>query len=116
MYNYFANKSLLEPPTKRAAYSDRTSYLMAEMSRLAYFKFEGGNNVDEILTQVRELLPRNEKLVALERLITSRVSSSDEAQSRDILSKILEDSGFSLVETFCDSETDAQAFLCICPA
>ncbi len=33
---YFAEKSLLSPPVKRAAYSDRTSWLMAEMSRLAY--------------------------------------------------------------------------------
>ncbi len=38
IYNYFANEALLDSPTKRAAYSDRTSYLMAEMSRLAYFK------------------------------------------------------------------------------
>lgn len=116
MQNYFANQALLESPTKRAAYSDRTSYLMAEMSRLAYFKFEGGNNVSEIIEQVRELLPKSQKLTALEALIKSRVSNSSEAESKAILSDILVQHGFSLVETFCDSGTDAQAFLCIRPS
>ncbi|MBN1363547.1 MAG: lipase family protein [Syntrophaceae bacterium] len=37
---YFRFPALLEPPILRAAYSDRTAWLMAEMSRLAYTKFE----------------------------------------------------------------------------
>lgn len=37
---YFCHKDLLDPPVRRAAYSDRTAWLMAEMSRLAYSKFE----------------------------------------------------------------------------
>jgi hypothetical protein len=37
---YFQYPSLLTPPILRAAYSDRTAWLMAEMSRLAYIKFE----------------------------------------------------------------------------
>jgi len=45
MYNYFAKEALLESPVKRAAYSDRTSYLMAEMSRLAYFRFQKAGNL-----------------------------------------------------------------------
>ena len=36
----FKYKDLLDPPILRAAYSDRTAWLMAEMSRLAYTKFE----------------------------------------------------------------------------
>ncbi len=116
MHNYFENEALLESPTKRAAYSDRTSYLMAEMSRLAYFKFEGGNNVDEIITQVRGLLPRNQKLAALEALIKSQVSNSSAAESEAILKEILKQSGFTLIETFCDPGTDAQAFLCMRPS
>ena len=31
---------LLRIPTKRAAWSDRTALLMAEMSKIAYYKFE----------------------------------------------------------------------------
>ncbi len=37
---YFQHKELLSPPVRRAAYSDRTAWLMAEMSRIAYLKFE----------------------------------------------------------------------------
>lgn len=37
---YFKFKDLLSSPIKRAAYSDRTAWLMAEMSRLAYLLFE----------------------------------------------------------------------------
>jgi hypothetical protein len=38
---YFENKELLGIPIKRAAFSDRTCYVMIEMARLAYFDFEG---------------------------------------------------------------------------
>lgn len=37
---YFKFTELLAPPIKRAAYSDRMAWLMAEMSRLAYLLFE----------------------------------------------------------------------------
>ena len=40
MSEYFKFNELLSPPIKRAAYSDRTAWLMAEMSRLAYSQFE----------------------------------------------------------------------------
>ena len=39
-HDVFGERSLSGPPTKRAAYSDRTWLLMAEMSKLAYIKFE----------------------------------------------------------------------------
>jgi len=37
---YFEYDELLTPPVKRAAYSDRTAWLMAKMSKLAYLSFE----------------------------------------------------------------------------
>lgn len=43
MAGFFAHKKLLAPPTKRAAYSDRTAWIMAECSRLAYILFEVEN-------------------------------------------------------------------------
>ena len=36
----FKYTELLNPPIARAAYSDRTAWLLAEMSRIAYGKFE----------------------------------------------------------------------------
>mgnify|MGYP001807011410 FL=1 len=46
-HDVFGERSLSGPPTKRAAYSDRTSLLMAEMSKLAYIKFEVPPHTDE---------------------------------------------------------------------
>ena len=37
---YFKHKELLSPPVMRAAYSDRTAWLMAKMSKLASLPFE----------------------------------------------------------------------------
>ncbi|WP_128700313.1 lipase family protein [Candidatus Velamenicoccus archaeovorus] len=37
--------TLLEPPTMRAAYSDRMAWLLAEMSSLAYLEFENSEKI-----------------------------------------------------------------------
>lgn len=112
MRNYFDDKRLLGIPTKRAAYSDRTSYLMAEMSRLAYLKFEGGNNVSEMVDKVKALFPGHQNLEAVVALIKSQTPPSSEAESKACLSNLLGQIGFSLVATFSDAGTGAQAFLC----
>ena len=39
-YEYFTQTNLMNQPSTRPAYSDRTAYVMAEMSALAYFNFE----------------------------------------------------------------------------
>ena len=38
---YFTEAELLTPPMARPAYSDRMAYVLAEMSDLAYYQFEG---------------------------------------------------------------------------
>ena len=41
MESFKVNELLTKnPPIRRAAYSDRTAWLLAEMSQLAYVKFE----------------------------------------------------------------------------
>ena len=42
-------------PTTRAAYSDRTAWMMSEMSALAYLKFEGEERFKEVLEVVRTI-------------------------------------------------------------
>lgn len=114
MSNYFANADLLKVPSKRAAFSDRTAYLMAEMSRLAYFKFEGGSNIEDILDQVRSLFPGDDRLAVLEPLLRSNIVGSDGADAEEALRLILRQSaGFELIKTFDCKKTDAQAFLCV---
>ena len=53
--SYFAEKSLLAPPVKRAAYSDRTAWLMAELSRLAYERFEGSASMQDLAKSLSAL-------------------------------------------------------------
>jgi len=49
---YFsANDLLLNPPIKRAAYSDRTAWVMASMAQLVYEQFEEGGSVRELLLE-----------------------------------------------------------------
>ena len=42
---FFTEKSLLYPPVQRPAYSDRMAHVLAEMSDLAYYEFEGKQGV-----------------------------------------------------------------------
>lgn len=47
---YFAaNELLLNPPIKRAAYSDRTAWVMASMAQLVYERFEEGGRARDLL-------------------------------------------------------------------
>jgi len=75
--------TILPPPLRRAAYSDRTAFVMASMAHLAYFKFEGekGDNDEQ-----------------------------KEKRMEDF-KKLLDSGGFTLVKTFNATETDTQAFL-----
>lgn len=112
MDNYFSNTGLLKTPGKRAAYSDRTAYLMAEMSRLAYFRFEGGSNIAEILESVKALLPENANLLAVTAIIKSSMVPTSSTVGRKLLGEILKPHGFEVVQVFNDSQTGAQAFIC----
>lgn len=48
--SYFrANELLLNPPIKRAAYSDRTAWVMASMAQLVYERFEEGGKAKKLL-------------------------------------------------------------------
>ena len=65
MTTYFSEKDLLEIATKRAAFSDRTAYVMAEMSKLAYFKFEGGHSIDQFIDSAKAILGDSSTLKAI---------------------------------------------------
>lgn len=112
MTKYFGTKELLDPPTARAAFSDRQAYVCAEMSKLAYFKFEGGHSLDEALEIVRSLLGDSEKFDQLREqlgtVLGSEPSGAEEGEAA--LQKILTEVGFHLEAVF--SEEGTQAFLC----
>lgn len=112
MTAYFSATDLLAPPTERAAFSDRQAYMCAELSRLAYFKFEGGHTLDDALKIAETVFAGDERLKLLEaqlRVVLSE-SPSSAAEGRAALEKILKGAGFDLVQVF--SVEGTQAFFC----
>ena len=125
MNDFFALPANMQTlPTTRAAYSDRTAWMMSEMSALAYLKFEGEEGFKEVLdgirvvvegalkrrggtevaTQLRELEAR------LTQYIDKRLSAShDKPPGLAELEANLSKAGFTLTATFDEGGT--QAFL-----
>jgi len=121
--SYFISKELLSPPITRPAYSDRMAYVLAEMSSLAYFEFEGSGGAlqkaidnftqlsktagggDQDDSQVRGAL----KAFADDLLVKS-------VDSEEFLKQILKQRDFDLLGTVNVKNTqariDTQAFVC----
>lgn len=112
MTTYFSAKDLLSPPTERAAFSDRQAYVCAELSKLAYFKFEGGHTLQQALDIAKDILGDDERLVLLEKQLKIVLSGapSTAAEGEEALRNILAEVGFELVQTYCRQGT--QAFFC----
>ncbi len=112
MTTYFSAQELLSPPTQRAAFSDRQAYVCAELSKLAYFKFEGGNTLDQILVVARDVVGDNDRYSMLEQELRNILTAgpSDTAEATEAFRKILEEGGFKLEQTY--SVQGSQAFLC----
>jgi triacylglycerol lipase len=97
---------LLEPPVARAAYSDRTAWLLAELSALAYVRFEGlDTDIQALATLLAGLtdLKEIEKKLAGFRSLVFKSGSAD----REKLESALAVFGFDLVETFNRDGTQA---------
>ena len=94
MESYFAHQSLINtPPIKRAAYSDRTAWMMAELSRLVYEKLpneqELENLLDTVFACIKENKPRHKILTHISDLAKQTRSpqkSSTEKIREDFLS------------------------------
>jgi pimeloyl-ACP methyl ester carboxylesterase len=109
---YFSAKELLAPPTERAAFSDRQAYVCAELSKLAYFKFEGGHTLDEALAIAKSVFGEDKRLKLLEEQLKLLLTASPSAavEATKALGAILQEAAFTLVKTFSTEGT--QAFLC----
>ena len=98
-------KSLLGLPSHRVGYSDRTAWLMALMSQLAYFEFENNNTVDQIAEDLANMTGKDE----ISRYLQNIIGALDKNDRRNVLAKILDIAEFELVEIFDVGST--QAFL-----
>lgn len=112
MYTYFSESTLLTPPVERAAFSDRQAYVCAEMAKLAYFKFEGGHLLKDILDVARDFIGDDKNFAILEQQLSNILTSdpTSESESKQAFEAILDGAGFTLVDTF--SKEGTQAFLC----
>ena len=108
---FFTDRKLLSPPLTRPAYSDRMAYVLAEMSDLAYYQFEGQSDlVDDAVKNLQSL--NLTAGVGIRELLDkfSADLMSGRRLSLKFLTDILGNSGFSLLEVINVAET--QGFTC----
>lgn len=61
MKDYFLDRELaVRPPVKRAAYSDRTAWILAELSRLVYEPLPPEVSIARLVAEVRRAVQGNE--------------------------------------------------------
>ena len=125
MGDYFnASQELQKMPTNRAAYSDRSAWMMSEMSALAYLSFEGDNRFKKIFSAIGQAakyaLQRDGEselsnhFQALEKTVKNYINEqlgekSSEPPGLVQLKEALKGTNFLLIKTF--NEGDTQAFV-----
>jgi len=112
-FNFYVEDALLDPPTKRAAYSDRTAWLMAVMSWLAYLPFDRKAGPEELLSIAKALAGESDVetvLAALNQLVAPGRGEDGRVELETKLGTV----GFKLEEIFdvqIGAKIDTQAFL-----
>ena len=96
---------LLGAPVMRAAYSDRTAWLMSAMSELAYYPFEDVDLVAKLAVELAEMSGSDEIEKKLKHVLSGTIGGGNE----ETLRSFLDLAGFELIRTYNRDET--QAFL-----
>lgn len=108
---YFTEPALLAPPLTRPAYSDRMAYVLAEMSDLAYYQFEGQRGFVEDAVENALALDMTDDTNVREFLeVFSTQLMSGRRLQLESMKKVLSNSGFSLLDVINIGET--QGFVC----
>ena len=103
---YLDDEKLLSPPLRRPAYSDRMAYVLAELSDLAYYQFEGANGfINDAIEQAKRIDLTDESNIREFLDGFSAEMMSGHRLSLNAFSGILERSGFSLLGTINVGET-----------
>jgi hypothetical protein len=89
----------------RAAYSDRTAWLMSAMSQLAYYPFEDNKQIGELALELASMSGVDEIKECLEKILSGTLGGGNE----DTLREVLKMADFELVRTYNRAET--QVFL-----
>ena len=109
-YKFDMIDSLIEPPIRRAAYSDRTAWLMAVMSSLAYVRFEQPTQLVKLVATLAKETSEQKILTKL----TALLAGENREEFKRKLESDLKDLGFEIAYTYDVSirhVVDTQAFL-----
>jgi triacylglycerol lipase len=107
---------LRNPPVRRAAYSDRTAWLMALLSQATYIKFEGETmDLVSLASRIAELAESDGELdppMVLKQLETYQAQRDlVDADEHARLVELLGRGDFDLIRTFDDRDLGTQAYL-----
>lgn len=106
MDGYFSEKTLLNAPAiKRAAYSDRMAWLMAQLAGLVYEPLPGEEADNEGIDQVFAAIKKKESRDQIERLIHAAMQKN--ATSDSGVPASLAMGKFTLIEAFAVEGTEA---------
>ena len=101
-----------KPTVRRAAYSDRTPWLMAILSELAYTRFheEDENSILELAAQLAELTDREVIADKLATLVRQARTTAD--GGNELLRSVLSAGGSDLKGVLFDPATDTARLRC----
>ena len=105
-----SEQTLLTPPARREAFSDRRAYVCGALASLAYFRYEGGSSAFNAIKEFRDKIRDVAVIEAMETKLQSLLPPSNSDLAWEEFRRLLETKGFTLVDTF-SSPLGTQAFL-----
>lgn len=106
MGQYFSDAALAStPPVKRAAYSDRTAWIMAEISRLVYEKLPCEVTLASFVAEIKAAVAKGDYEDIARAVVEKAMEHGTVAGS--IVEATLRDANFELLESFATGGTEA---------
>lgn len=106
MDEYFSDSRLVNsPPIKRAAYSDRTAWIMAEIARLVYEPLPPEVTVKSYMKEIEDAIRKGEYHDVVEAVIHKAMEGG--VKSTSVVEETLREANFELLESFTQSGTEA---------
>ncbi|WP_319469969.1 hypothetical protein [uncultured Pseudodesulfovibrio sp.] len=106
MPNFFEHPELMDaPPIKRAAYSDRTAWIMAELSRLVYERLPNEQELDELLKKLMGAIENDKPKRELISMAAEFAASTNETQESRT-DEILNGQSYSLFTSYSKGGTE----------
>jgi hypothetical protein len=97
MAGYFDDPTLIrQVPILRAAYSDRTAWLLAEIARLVYEKLPSEIRVDELVLRILESARSQRGEAVVRELVAAAIENGQQVDG--LVTSALEKAGFELLE------------------